>query len=125
MDLATFKAQVEKSREFTAEIAGVKFLLRLPSEHAWRLVTEEHREEGGRVRTALVQRKLLETTVIGWDGLKADHLLKGSGEDALPFSRDSLVLFLDQRQDMADDLATLIARRLGERRAQQEDARKN
>jgi hypothetical protein len=125
MDLATFKVQVEKSREFEATLAGVKFLLRLPSEHAWRLSTDDHRDQSGRVLTAKVHRKLLEGSVIGWDGLKAEHILKGAGNEAIPFSRDALGLMLDERQDMADELAAIIARKISERREQQEIVRKN
>lgn len=125
MDLATIKAQIEKSREFEESYAGAKFRLRLPSEHYWRLITEDHMDSEGRVQNARAARKLLEAALIGWEGLTAEHLLKGAGEQAVPYSSEAISLLLDERGDVVDHLAKLLVRKLGARRAQQEASRKN
>jgi hypothetical protein len=125
MDLASIKAQIEKSRELDTEYGGVKFLLRLPSEHAWRLITEDHRDANGRVQHARVSRSLVERSVIGWEGLKAEFLLKGSGDEAVPFSPDALALLMDERQDVEDHLVKLLTKKFNKRRIEQEASRKN
>lgn len=125
MDLAAIKSQIEKAREFDAEYGGVKFKLRLPSEHAWRMITEDHLDEKGRVQNARAARSLLEVALIGWDGLKAEHLLKGAGEVAVPYSSEAISLLLDERGDVVDHFAKLLVVKLGQRRAQQEASRKN
>lgn len=125
MDIASIKAQIEKAREFDASYSGVKFLLRLPSEHVWRLITEDHLDDHGRVQNARAGRRLLEASLIGWENLKAEQLLKGAGDASVPYSSEAIALLLDERGDIVDHLNRLLVRKLGERRAQQEASRKN
>jgi hypothetical protein len=125
MDLATLKAQIEKSREFDTEYGGVKFLLRLPTEQTWRTLTEDHYDDRGRVQQARVARALAEAGLIGWEGLKAEHILKGAGDHEVPYSSEGISLLLDERQDIADHIAKLLTKKYRQRISEQEASRKN
>ena len=125
MDLGSIKAQIEKSREIDTEYGGVKFLLRLPSEHAWRLITEDHLDPKGRVQHARVSRGLVDVSLIGWEGLKAEFLVSGAGDTPVPFSADAVALLLDERVDVLDHLTMFLTKQYQKRRAKQEASRKN
>jgi hypothetical protein len=125
MDLAELKQKLDRSREIEASVQGAKFRLKLPSEHAWRLATEEHSDTAGNVKRQRVSRALVESSLVGWEGVKAEHFMKGGGEDAMPFSPDACAVLLDERQDIADELVMLLVKRLNERRKDVEQARKN
>jgi hypothetical protein len=125
MDFVSLKTQIEKSRELEVKSGGVTFRMRLPTEYRWRQVTEKHTDENGVVRKSSVGRELTEAALLAWEGLKAEHILAGAGEEAVPFSVDAVLLLLDERQDMADDLAMAMIRALNKRRTEAENTRKN
>jgi hypothetical protein len=125
MDFAELKAKLDRSREFELQIEGVKFRLRLPTDHHWRVITEQNTDASGRVARQAVSRVLLDAAVTGWEGLTAEHLLKGGGADAVAFSADTRAALLDERQDLADELVLELIRRLNQRRKEMGDARKN
>jgi hypothetical protein len=72
-----------------------------------------------------VGRSLVEAALFSWEGLKASHILKGSGEDAVPFSVHSVALLLDERQDIADKMQLALIAALNKRRKDFEGAKKN
>lgn len=125
MDFADLKAKLTKARELEVEADGAKFRLLLPSEHAWRVAVEENRGADGKVRQQRVSRALLESALLGWEGVSAGHLLAGGGADEVKFSPEARGILLDERQDIADELTLKLVKRLNERRAELESARKN
>jgi hypothetical protein len=125
MDLSEFKDKLAKAREFEVKSGGATFRMRLPSEHAWRVAVEEHRRETGRVKNEQASRALLQGAMLGWDGVTEKHLLLEGGDEPLPFSAEALLMVLDERQDIADELSVALMNRLKERSAQVEAARKN
>jgi hypothetical protein len=125
MDLSDFKAKLDRAREIEAKAVGATFRLRLPSEHAWRVVTEEHRGSNGRVKQEQVSRALLAVSVLGWEGVTEHHLLLNDGDEPIAFSAEALAMLLDERQDIADELFVALMKRLKERAVQVESARKN
>lgn len=125
MDLGEFKAKLERSRELEAKVGGATFRLRLPSEHAWRVASEEHRRDDGRVKNEQASRALLQAAVLGWEGVTEGDLLLDGGTEPLPFSAEALGMLLDERQDIADELTLALMKRLSQRRGEVEAARKN
>lgn len=125
MDLNELKSKLDRSREIETTVLGVKFRLRLPSEHAWRLATEQNTGKAGMVLQVGVSRELLELSLCGWEGLKVEHLLKGGGEDSVPFTPEARTVLLDECQDIADDLVVFLVKRLNARRKELGAARKN
>lgn len=123
MGVADFRARLEAARAFEHVVGGVAFRLRLPTEHAWRLALESHRDAHGRLLEAKALRAVLDEAVVGWQG--ATEALLGEGETALEFSAEARTLLLDHRQDLADELAVALGVRLAERRAAREATRKN
>lgn len=125
MDFSDFKARLARAREFEVEAGGIKFRLRMPPEHAWRLALEDSKGPEGRFRQQRVSRSLLEQALIGWEGLLAKHLLPGEGDEVVPFSAEAVPVLLDERPDIADQLVLSLTKRMNERRAELEAARKN
>lgn len=125
MDLAEFKAKLARSREVEVEIDGAKFLMRLPTEHAWRVAAEEHRGPGGRVKTHQVHRTLVEAALVGWEGVTENHVLLNGSAELVPFDGDTRAILLDERLDIADQLTMKMMGKVKERAAKLETARKN
>lgn len=125
MDLSEFKAKLERAREMEVKAVGATFRLRLPSEHAWRVAAEEHRGPGGRVKQEQASRALLEASVLGWEGVTEGHLLLDGSTEPVSFSVEALTMLLNERQDIADELSVALMKRVKERAAQVETARKN
>jgi len=125
MDFAAFKAQLEATRSFEAEVAGARFRLRLPSQHAWRRELEQHRDEHGRLLEARAFRAVLDAALVGWAGVTAALIDPAAASDAVPFSADARTLLLDCRQDIADALIVALGNRLADARQAREAAAKN
>jgi len=125
MDFVTFKAQIEAAHQAEAQAAGATFKLRLPSEHTWRVMIEGHRDSEGRVLEALAFRSVLNSAVIGWEGVKTTHILPEAPDEALPFTPAARSELLDARQDIADEITIALALKMRERREKREAARKN
>lgn len=123
MGVAEFKARLDAARAFEHVAGGVAFRLRLPTEHAWRLALESHRDPHGRLLEAKALRAVLDEAVVGWDGVT--EALFGGGSAAIAFSPEARTLLLDERQDLADELAVALGVRLAERRAAREATAKN
>lgn len=123
MDVAAFKARLDAARAFDHVAGEITFRLRLPTEHAWRLALESHRDPHGRLLEAKALRGVLDEAVVGWEGVTG--AVFGEGDAAIAFSAEARALLLDHRQDLADELAVALGLRLAERRAAREAAAKN
>lgn len=116
---------LDASRRFEADSAGARFTLQLPSEHAWRVAMQSHRDAQGRTISAKAMRQIAEEATLGWSGVTLGHLVPDGGAEQVPFSREALALLLEHRQDICDELAVELGRRTSERRERLEGARKN
>jgi len=125
MDFASFKSQLHAARSFEKEIAGACFKLLLPTEYACRVAIESNLDGNGQVIGAKSSRQILDGALIGWEGVKASHLLPDAGEEPIAFSAAARAELLDCRLDIADRLIVEISVRLEERRNRMEAARKN
>lgn len=125
MDIGAFKAQLDAARGFEHTAAGASFRLQLPSDHAWRLALESHRDAHGRLLEARALRAVLDAALVGWGGVTAATILPGAGADPIAFSAEARALLLDHRQDIADELAIALGLRIAERRAAREAVTKN
>ncbi len=125
MDLTTFKQQIEAARQVEFEVGQGKFRIRLPSDHVWRVALESNRDGQGRVIEAQAFRTILNTALVGWEGVTTRDLKPDAEAAPLPFSPEARELLLDNRQDIADALTIQIGVKLGERRQAREAAQKN
>lgn len=125
MEFASLKAQIDAARQMEVPVDGATFRLKMPSDHAWRVVVEGNRDPAGRLLQALAFRELLNVALVGWEGVKTTHLLDGVPEEPLPFSEAARIELLDAREDIVDELVIAMAAKLKQRREQRETARKN
>lgn len=125
MDFNALKAQFEASRRLEVPFGAAKYHLVLPSQHAWRVTLEAHRDPHGRLLETRAFRALLNEAVTGWEGVQQRDIMPEAGEGALPYSAEAAQLLLDCRQDIADALTVALAARLVEQRRAREDGLKN
>jgi len=125
MDIASFKAKLDGARAFECAAGGFTFRLRMPTPHAWRLAIERHVREGGMLEHARAMRSVLDVALVGWEGVTWSAVMPDAPADPLPFSAEARALLLDERQDLADALATAIGIELHRRREALEAVRKN
>lgn len=125
MDIVTLQAQIQAARKTELEADGVTFNVELPTEHAWRLSFEGHRDAEGRFMSAQAANAMLQGAIKGWDGLTARHLLLEAPADPLEFSAAARCELLQERQDIADELLAKLGAKLRERREARDAAAKN
>lgn len=125
MELGNFKSQLEAARQIEAVLGGGTYRLRMPTDHAWRVALEAHRDADGRVIESRAFRAILNTALVGWEGVTTADLLPEAEPAPLPYSDEARALLLDNRQDIADALTVHIGMKLRERREAREAARKN
>lgn len=125
MDFNLFKTQLESARQVEVVIDERKFRIRLPADHVWRVALESNRDTEGRVIEAQAFRVILNTALIGWEGVTTRDLMPDAACEPLPFSPEARALLLDNRQDIADVLTVHIGAKLRERREAREAAQKN
>lgn len=126
MDVSAFKAQLEAARRIeTDEIAGARFTLQLPTEHAFRRLVEANRDAHGQLLEAQAFRALLDTSLVAWAGVTWRHLDPDGDAQPMPFDAETRQLLLEHRQDIADRLMLAIGARMAERRAKREAGGKN
>lgn len=125
MDAKELAARVLESRRATLPVGGMSFAVVLPTDLAVRLAASRHRNADGVVMEVAVVRELLADAITGWEGLTVGHVLPEGGEEPLPYSADNKQLLLESRQDIADELAVMLAEARAKRAQRLETARKN
>jgi len=125
MDLDSLAARLAAARQMEAKVDGATFKLEVPSEHAWRVTYEEHRNTAGDLLYARASRAILDKALIGWDGVTAKHLLPDAPEEAIAFSPAARSMLLDARTDIADELKIALIDKANSAREAREAARKN
>lgn len=125
MDFQSLKAQIEQGRRFEVPADGATFILRLPSDHAWRVAVEAHTDEKGRVQVGKAMAAILGEVLIGWRGVTARHILPDAPEEPVDFSAAARTELIEWRTDIAEELGAAVVARRTERRARMDAARKN
>lgn len=115
-----FRAGIERSRQYTREVEGAKFEIKLPSDYSVRYAYES--TKGVEVAAS---RSIIEASVVGWNGVTEQHFDPACEEKPVAFSAEALRLLLDQRQDLADQLTIEVFTLRRDRIRQTEEARKN
>jgi hypothetical protein len=119
------RAALEAARRCTAQAAGATFYLQLPTDHAWRVTLERHRDADGRLLEARAFRALVESSVTGWEEVTAALFMPEGDAEPLAFSAEALALLLEHRQDITDALTLTLGAAVAERRKAREQLAKN
>lgn len=119
MDAATLQARLDVARSFEHAIGHITFRCRLIPELRVAGIYAKH--SGSHVDAA---RDLLAATVIGIRGATTQDLYL-DGREPIEDSKDAAIMLLDDRQDLAIDLAAEIASRVAMRNKSIEADTKN
>jgi len=119
MDAATLQARLNVARSFEHAIGHITFRCRLIPELLVAGIYSRH--NGSHVDAA---RDLLAATVLGVRGATTEDLYL-DGKEAIEDSKDAAIMLLDDRQDLAIELAAEIAFRVAGRNKSIEADTKN
>lgn len=127
MDLADLRRAANAAREFTHELGGVTYTLRVPTR--FEVDCAAGRSGGVRSTESIVrlQREVVQLAIVGWAGMTAAAILgehKHSAEE-VPYDRDAVPLLLDEQPHVVDELWPLLRQRLEARNDAREVAQKN
>lgn len=131
LDIHDLRRKVLAARQFTHEVGGVTFTLRMPTEHqvqveSLRSGLSGASHDGLAAAMTVLRRRLLELAVVDWAGAMVSHLVPGyEPDEPLAFDADAVPLLLDVQTDMAAALDAELVRRLAERNKPLEEAEKN
>lgn len=122
-NLTAFTKSLEQ--RYVSEVDGATFSILQPSDHAIRVAAERSMNEAGRVMQSSMARLLLDKAITGWRGVTTKHFGIEGAASPVPFSQTALTALLEQRQDIADELAGTIFVFQQQRREKIEAERKN
>jgi len=127
MDAAEIARRAQAAREFTAEVGGRNFTLRLPTAHE-SAVAYVRNVPGGTADGAawvLVQRYTLERAIVGWSGVKLADLLPNADEEDQPWAAALVPVLLDAHPQWERELSDGLLERMADRAKAMESDRKN
>ncbi len=128
MDFADIKRKAQAAREFSVQVGGLGFTLRLPTQHEVEVQAARvrlHEDDADPAMLLRLRRSLVEHAVVAWAGVTLEHLAPGGGSDAAEVSQQAVALFLDANEAAADALYGEFVARRAERLQRQGDAAKN
>lgn len=128
MDFAAIKRKAEAAREFQVVAGGLRFTLRLPTQHEVEVEAARVRLHAGDADPAMLvrlRRALVERAVVAWEGVTADHLAPGGGTDAVDISPAAVALLMDAQADVTEQLYARFVEERAARLQVQGDAEKN
>lgn len=130
MDLETLKAKALAAREFTHAEGECKFRLRIPTRFdvlvtSSRIGAKLARDDATSV--LLLQRGLLEASIVGWEGVRVGHIVQADDESSAPLAWEAgaVAALLDARPDWEQTLGDALSKAMAERRAGIEADAKN
>lgn len=122
MDWAAIQAQQRAAREIEAPAGGHSFTLRVPTRHEVNVAVARLLVANGDGSVALLQRKLLELAIVGWNGPRMRDLLPASDDATpLPCEPAAVPLLLDEQPELEDELGAALNRAFAARRERAED----
>jgi len=130
-DIDDIERQARAAREFTETIEGATFTLRLPTRlesrvALARVMAANAGETDNDVLAILVERETLRNAVIGWSGVPVSWILDDAADAGEFAYRQAVVpLLLDERPDVADQLAGALFGRLKTYNSRRDTAAKN
>lgn len=126
MNIAELRVRVEAGRHAEHEIGGVKFQLRIPTDHAWNSAVDRNRSANGVVNETEAQRACVELGLVGWSGLQLKHFPPFDGDEKeVPFSQAVRGELLDARPDWQIEILMVLCDGMDRQRKAREEARKN
>ena len=129
MDLQTLQAKALAAREITHTLGDVSYRLRLPTPHEVLLAAHRTSVVGQPAGAAymVLMRAVLESAVIGWQGLRVAHVLpdEPDGQTPLAWEAGAVAVVLDSRPGDAKSLADFMSDSMAQRAAAFEAAAKN
>lgn len=124
-DLTTLRMALEASRRFDVTVGAAVFHLAMPSEYDIRRAAEDNRDANGLIKDAQMMRVLMQTAVVGWEGVRTTDIAPGVDPEPIAFSDTARTLLLDQNMEVADAIALAMGAEMGKRRAQRQADEKN
>lgn len=129
MDLQTLREKALAAREIAHTVGDITYRLRLPTPHEVLLAAHRTGVVGQPAGAAymVLMRSVLESAVIGWQGLCVRHVLPGDADGATPLAWEpgAVALVLDSRPADAKSLADALSDQMAQRAAALEAAAKN
>lgn len=129
MDLQTLRDKALAAREISHEIGALTYRLRLPTPHEVLLAAHRTGVVGQPAGAGymVLMRAVLEAAVIGWQGLRVQHVLPddADGQTPLAWEPGAVAVVLDARPADARALADVMSERMAQRAAALEAAAKN
>lgn len=133
MDLATLTDRIRTGRRLPLQapaLPHVTFSAALPTRHAWRLELMQQMSPGVSVAAASVaaERAMLARALVGWTDLRLrdiDPALAPDDDSPLDHSPEAVALLLDERPDVAAQLAEHITNAMRARDDRFQAAEKN
>lgn len=130
MDIVDLQRRAAAAREFEHSIGERRFRLRLPTTHEVQI--EILRAGGGepgkeQVALALMQRSVLERSIVGWSGVTTGDMLPGEPVEyeTVDYVPVLVPLLLDAQPEILRELTEALVAKAAERNARIEAARKN
>lgn len=124
MELEEIRRQSVAAREFEWTCGHASFWLRVPTRYE--IAIAARRAEGEDVAHLLVlERALLEKSIVRWNGVKLRDILPDGDESAVEFDASLVPLLLDAQGDWWRDLAVALFDRMAQRKEAQDTAAKN
>lgn len=130
MELDDIRRNALAARQFTLQVGGCSFTLRLPTRHEASVAyTRVGRHDGEADSAAMVrwQRAILVPAVVGWSGVLLQHVLpdEPGGTEPLPWEPAAVELVLDAQPEWDDQLTRALLDQLSKRRTVEDTAAKN
>lgn len=131
LDIHDLRRKVLAARQFTHEVGGITFTLRMPTEHqvqveSLRSGVGGSSHENLAAAMTVLRRRLLELALVDWSGAKVSHLVPGHEPDEpLEFDPDAVPMLLDAQPAVANELDNELVQRLADRNKPLEEAEKN
>ncbi len=138
MDIESLRIRARESRQFSVSVAGlpnVLFSLELVTRHAARVMAMRFFVSGvsNAEAAVLAERAQLEACITGWRGLTVSDVVRSHDvahdaaivDEPIEYSTSAVRLLLDERPDVADQLAEEWSRRMRARAERFEAAEKN
>jgi hypothetical protein len=130
MDWADIARRAAAAREFTHEVDGRRFTLRLPTHDEMRISVLSHGTPGVNTDVGLaawerIGRELIERAVVGWSGVRFSDLLPGETDEPLEWAAEGVPLLLDAQPQWCLSLRAALMKGITDRAARIETAQKN
>jgi hypothetical protein len=124
-DINELRRKAQAAREFTVQAGACSYTLRLPTRHETEVEVLRSRSDGDAALPAVLTRRLLEASLVGWSGVTHEQLAPGGGSDLAELVPGAAALLLDNDPQAAAALLEAFVAKAQERNDRLEAAEKN